>query len=89
MVGNMLRTILHTNSPPNEAAHTMVDYVLLTAAYFMKAATHCTRSFTGDTGFSSGYIYALTFVADLLVCATNDNSCLITTYKERITVAKL
>jgi hypothetical protein len=69
VVGNILRIILHTYPPPNAiAANAVIDYLLQTAAYAMKATSH--RTLEGSPGvlvFHQDMIMDLPFIADLLV----------------------
>jgi hypothetical protein len=69
VVGNILRTILHTNPPPNAvAANALIDYALQTAAYAMKATTHRTLGVSpGALVYHRDMIMDLPFVADLLL----------------------
>ena len=43
VLGNIFRTILHSNHPPNaDAANALIDYALQTVVHAMKATTHRT-----------------------------------------------
>ncbi|KAI2502032.1 transposition [Fragilaria crotonensis] len=69
VVGNILRTILHTNPPQDEAnANAMVDYALQLAIYAMRTTVHRTLGIApGSLVFHRDMIMDLPFVADLLL----------------------
>ena len=69
VVGNVLRTIIHTNPPQTtEQARAMVDYALQTAAYAIRATTHRTMGLSpGAVVFHRDMIMDLPLVADLLL----------------------
>ena len=69
VVGNILRTILHTNPPQDETnANAMVDYALQLAIYAMRTTVHRTLGIApGSLVFHRDMIMDLPFVADLLL----------------------
>ena len=69
VVGNVLRTLSHTNQPRNQgAAENMVDYALQTAAYALRATIKRTTGVSpGAVIFHRDMLHDLPFVADLLL----------------------
>ena len=69
VVGNILRTIIHTNPPQTtEQANGMVNYTLQTAAYAIRATIHRTMGLSpGAVVFHRDMIMDLPLIADLMV----------------------
>ena len=69
VVGNILRTLLHTN-PPQHMANTeaMVDYALATASHAMQSTVHRTLGMSpGALVFHRDMFMDIPFIADLLL----------------------
>jgi transposase InsO family protein len=69
VVGNILRTLLHTNPPQHMAnAEALVDYALATASYAMRCTIHRTLGISpGALVFHRDMLMDIPFVADLLL----------------------
>lgn len=69
VVGNILRTLLHTNPPQDmDTAEALVDYALATASHALRSTVHRTLGISpGGLVFHRDMFIDIPYVADLLL----------------------